>query len=538
MKNLLRIVVSLLVLASVAQAQEIEIKEVDLPLSKEAGKAAKKGELLNAGTYWNSDKTATHNFYVYEDKKEGLKFIEFTVDNSGNVTSTTEEAYNAANLAKYNLVVEPKLTDDKDPNNLAGKEFGFFRKTVLAGNPKLNMGEFENNYVNGLWVGYKFKKGEQTRLEERFWPFVSFAIQDGVDNQHYQTRKTAKLGRTLSGDINYIPMDGKAFIAGLMATSDGEYISGVFDMATQTWDNKVITPMKAPIGLTYAQTDYGVLNLVSMSSSNDSNRAAILMDYQGNVLNKIELPLAQKESQQPGAEMEILEDGEAQFVVGPYYEGGNRKNIGLVIHKITDKLEFSKLIAIDQIEASIVEPPKAKDKFKKFYEISIETITKLKDGSYMLSVSSRRDPITTLILHLSSSGDLMTTYMIDGMEGDNNDAVRIIGKSAIHLDSDIIEANGSVYALIRSIPSGLEQGVHTSSDSWGNSVITTTVRIDELMAAGKIAKIDLASKSITQSDMFDNLLVGQQPYIISPDGTLIFNTLNQKKKERVKVLVK
>ncbi|WP_268121726.1 hypothetical protein [Roseivirga pacifica] len=538
MKNLLRIVVLLLVLASVAQAQEIEIKEVDLPLSKEAGKAAKKGELLNAGTYWNSDKTATHNFYVYEDKKEGLKFIEFTVDNSGNVTSTTEEAYNAANLAKYNLVVEPKLTDDKDPNNLAGKEFGFFRKTVLAGNPKLNMGEFENNYVNGLWVGYKFKKGEQTRLEERFWPFVSFAIQDGVDNQHYQTRKTAKLGRTLSGDINYIPMDGKAFIAGLMATSDGEYISGVFDMATQTWDNKVITPMKAPIGLTYAQTDYGVLNLVSMSSSNDSNRAAILMDYQGNVLNKIELPLAQKESQQPGAEMEILEDGEAQFVVGPYYEGGNRRNIGLVIHKITDKLEFSKLIAIDQIEASIVEPPKAKDKFKKFYEISIETITKLKDGSYMLSVSSRRDPITTLILHLSSSGDLMTTYMIDGMEGDNNDAVRIIGKSAIHLDSDIIEANGSVYALIRSIPSGLEQGVHTSSDSWGNSVITTTVRIDELMAAGKIAKIDLASKSITQSDMFDNLLVGQQPYIISPDGTLTFNTLNQKKKERVKVLVK
>lgn len=538
MKNKL-ITLAAIVLTSVQlMAQEIEIKEVDLPLSKEAEKAAKKGELLNAGTYWNSDKTATHNFYVYEDKKEGLKFIEFTVDNSGNVTSTTEEAYNATNLAKYNLVVEPKLTDDKDPNNLAGKEFGFFRKTVLAGNPKLNMGEFENNYVNGLWVGYKFKKGEQARLEEKFWPFVSFAVQDGVDNQHYQTRKVSKLGRALSGDVNYIPMDGKAFISGLMATSGGEYISGVFDMATQKWDNKVITPMNAPIGLTYTQTDYGVLDLVSMSSSDDSNRAAILMDYQGNILNKIELPLAQKEAHQPGAEMEILEDGEAQFVVGPYYEGGNRKNIGLVIHKITDKLEFSKLITKDQIEGTIVQPSKSKAKFNKFFEVSIETITKLTDGSYMLSISSRRDPITTLTLHLSSSGDLMTTYMIDGMEGDNNDAVRIIGKSAIHLDSDIIQTKDAVYVLIRSIPIGFDLGAHTSTENFGDYKRITTVRIDELMAAGKIAKIDLDSKSVSQSGILDNLLVGQQPYLLTSDGTLIFNTLNQKKKERVKLLVK
>ena len=127
---------------------------------------------------------------------------------------------------------------------------------------------------------------------------------------------------------------------------------------------------------------------------------------------------------------------------------------------------------------------------------------------------------------------------MEGIEDGATASGRGGAKSPLRLDADLIESNGELYTLIRTVPSELAQGVHTSSEDLGNSRKVTTVRIDEVMAAGKIYKIDLTNKRISEPKEFENILVGQQPYMISPDGTLIFNTLNQKKKERVKLLVK
>lgn len=535
MKTKLSLLLIFIVFFGSLRAQNLSVTEIKLAFSKEAEKAAKRGELFNAGAHWNSDRTQVHNFYIYKTK-EGLMFQAFTLNSNGGLVSTEEDVYNAANMAKYSLSVEPKLVGEKGPGNIAGREFGYFKSTVLAGSPKMNSGRFIDKYLNDVWVGYDFKKGDQVKLDEKFWPTVSFSLSDGVDNQHYQTRKSSRLGRALAGNIDYIPMNGKAFLAGLMASTKSEYISGVFDMSSQTWDNKVITPMSSnPIGLTYAQTDYGVLAIVSMNTKDDSNRTALMMDYKGNMLQQIPLPFAQKEAHQPGNEMVVLEDGEAQFVVGPYFEGGKRNNPGLVFHKLTDKLEFSKLVTTDDIEGSLVSPPKSKAKLNKFYDMGIESIEKLSNGDYLLSIASRRDPVTTLLLQFSPVGDLKASYLAEGIEEDNNDAVRLIGKHNIHLGAEYIQQGETVYVLLRSMPHELAQGAHTSNQL---TLDPKTVRIDELYAKGKLYKLNIGSMTISEPVEFEHILVGAQPYSIGSTGAFMFNSYDPKKKERIQLLVK
>ena len=87
-----------------AKAQKIETSEIDLPLSKEAQKAAKKGTLLNAGSYWNADRSLQYNFFVYQPKGQGLMYDVITIETKkGKITSQKTEAYTAENLSQYDL---------------------------------------------------------------------------------------------------------------------------------------------------------------------------------------------------------------------------------------------------------------------------------------------------------------------------------------------------------------------------------------------------------------------------------------------------
>lgn len=522
-------------------AQEITSNEVEIPLSPNAEKAAQKGLLFNGGAFWNNDMTELYNFFLYEDKKEGLMFLEVTTDDSGKVISSSEEPYNESSLSKFaNLSAEPMLAGTKMPDNLAGKEFGYFQKTVLAGKPKLNIGKFENRYYNDLWAGFKFKKEDQIQLEDKFWPFVSFALQgEGVDNQNYQTRRMNRFLRALDGDTDYIPLDGKAFIAGLMASSDPQYISGVYDMGSKTWDNQVITNMEsAPVGITYSQTPYGVLALVSQGTKDDSDLMAIRMDPQGNILKQIRLPFAEGPKKRPTVDVKIMDAGNAQFIIAPYYSEGLNKKPSIAIYKIEEDLVFAKQILNSDIEAKLNIPAGSKAKMKDLNVASVENILALSNGDYILSFANQQTPVSTVFLQLSSQGDLKSAYLTEEIEGDNNEPVRLIGKNPIHLPSEIMEVNGMVYALIRSVPAELEQGIQASREDFGSVLRITTVRIDEVMAEAKIFKIDPQSMKISTSYDFDNqLLVGTIPYQITPSGKLIFKTLDPKKRARKQMVL-
>ncbi|TDK43624.1 hypothetical protein [Algoriphagus formosus] len=522
-------------------SQEISANEVDIPLSPNAEKAAQKGQLFNGGSYWNRDMTQLYNFFLYRDKKNGLMFLEVTTDDSGEVISSIEELYNESSLTQFpNIGAEPMLTDSKVPDNLAGKEFGYFQKTVLAGKPKLNIGKFENRYYNDLWAGYKFKKDDQIQLDDKFWPFVSFALQgEGVDNQNYQTRRMNRFLRALDGDTDYIPLDGKAFIAGLMASSDPQYISGVYDMSSKTWENQVITNMEsAPVGITYSQTPYGVLALVSQGTKDDSDLMAIRMDPHGNILKQIRLPFAEGPKKRPTVDVKIMDAGNSQFIIAPFYPDGLNKKPSIAIYKIEDDLVFAKQIFNTDIEAKLQIPAGSKAKIKDLNVASVENITQLSNGDYMLSFANQQAPVSTVILQLSPQGDLKKAYLTEEIEGDNNEPVRLIGKNPIHLPSEIFEVNGTVFALIRSVPAELEQGIHTSREDFGSVLKITTVRMDEVMAEARIFKIDPQSMKISSSyDFDDHLVVGTIPYLTTPSGKLIFKTVDPKKGARKQLIL-
>ncbi|WP_100629989.1 hypothetical protein [Algoriphagus formosus] len=522
-------------------SQEISANEVDIPLSPNAEKAAQKGQLFNGGSYWNSDMTQLYNFFLYRDKKNGLMFLEVTTDDSGEVISSIEEPYNESSLTQFpNIGAEPMLTDSKVPDNLAGKEFGYFQKTVLAGKPKLNIGKFENRYYNDLWAGYKFKKDDQIQLDDKFWPFVSFALQgEGVDNQNYQTRRMNRFLRALDGNTDYIPLDGKAFIAGLMASSEPQYISGVYDMSSKTWDNQVITNLEsAPVGITYSQTPYGVLALVSQGTKDDSDLMAIRMDPQGNILKQIRLPFAEGPKKRPTVDVKIMDAGNSQFIIAPFYPDGLNKKPSIAIYKVEDDLVFAKQIFNTDIEAKLQIPAGSKAKIKDLNVASVENITQLSNGDYMLSFANQQAPVSTVILQLSPQGDLKKAYLTEEIEGDNNEPVRLIGKNPIHLPSEIFEVNGTVFALIRSVPAELEQGIHTSREDFGSVLKITTVRMDEVMAEARIFKIDPQSMKISSSyDFDDHLVVGTIPYLTTPSGKLIFKTVDPKKGARKQLIL-
>ncbi|TFV97125.1 hypothetical protein E4S40_00260 [Algoriphagus kandeliae] len=524
-----------------AYSQEITANEVDIPLSPDAQKAAQKGMLFHGGSYWNDDMTQLYNFFLYEDKKNGLMFLEVTTDDSGEVISTAENPYNESNLSQFsNLAAEPMLTGSKVPENLAGKEFGYFQKTVLAGKPKLNIGKFENRYYNNLWAGFKFKKEDQIQLEDKFWPFVSFALQgEGVDNQNYQTRRMNRFLRALDGETDYIPLDGKAFIAGLMATSNPQYISGVYDMSSKTWDNQVTTNMESnPIGITYSQTPYGVLALVSQGTKDDSDLMAIRMDPQGNILKQIRLPFAEGPKKRPTVDVKIMDAGNAQFIIAPYYPEGLNKKPSIAIYKIEEDLVFAKQILNSDIEAKLNIPAGSKAKMKDLNVASVENILALSNGDYILSFANQQTPVSTVFLQLSSQGDLKSAYLTEEIEGDNNEPVRLIGKNPIHLPSELLEVNGMVYALIRSVPAELEQGIQASREDFGSVLRITTVRIDEVMAEAKIFKIDPQNQKISSSyDFNDQLIVGTIPYLVTPSGKLIFKTVDPKKGTRRQLIL-
>jgi hypothetical protein len=522
-------------------SQEISADEVDIPLSPNAEKAAQKGQLFNGGSYWNSDMTQLYNFFLYQDKKNGLMFLEVTTDDSGEVISSIEEPYNESSLTQFpNIEAEPMLTDSKVPENLAGKEFGYFQKTVLAGKPKLNIGKFENRYYNDLWAGYKFKKDDQIQLDDKFWPFVSFALQgEGFDNQNYQTRRMNRFLRALDGDTDYIPLDGKAFIAGLMASSDPQYISGVYDMSSKTWDNQVITNLEsAPVGITYSQTPYGVLALVSQGTKDDSDLMAIRMDSQGNILKQIRLPFAEGPKKRPTVDVKIMDAGNSQFIIAPFYPDGLNKKPSIAIYKVEDDLVFAKQIFNTDIEAKLQIPAGSKAKIKDLNVASVENITQLSNGDYMVSFANQQAPVSTVILQLSPQGDLKKAYLTEEIEGDNNEPVRLIGKNPIHLPSEIFEVNGTVFALIRSVPAELEQGIHTSREDFGSVLKITTVRMDEVMAEARIFKIDPQGMKISSSyDFDDHLVVGTIPYLTTPSGKLIFKTVDPKKGARKQLIL-
>ena len=516
-----------LTISTSLSAQDIKTSRVNFTLSKEALKAQKKGKLSYAGAYWNQGRTQLHNFYVYTTKQGDTFFEVFSVDESGKASSPKTALYNTENLAGYNLESEPAITGDDGVGELSGKQFSFIRRPTMAGKPKIISGAFEDKYFNGLWNGYRFDKGPKTEMDEKFWPAYAYAAQGGIDNKDYTTRKRSAVLRVLTQDRMYIPADGQVVIGGVMASAEPTFLSGKYDLATNQWVNKVETSISPKsIAYNYLATQEGPMVVVHSAKA----KYVLSFDMEGNLRHRTDLSMTGNRYALKPEKIVIKTDGTDYFVIAPKFGKPNvGKDPGFVISKIKDGKEvFAKDYSIAQVTASLVAAPKSKEKLKNATHLQVEGIEKLSSGDYLVVLSNGNNPVTNYFAQLSAQGELKATYQVDGIPGDGTPTVRAAGKGASHLNTEIIESNGSIYAIIRSIPMEFAQGAHEDNFENDYVKITTTVRIDEVLAKCRIVKINPDKKSISKVLDLEGLAVGTLPYSLSNSGKLLINARGKK----------
>ena len=64
----------LVLFCSMLLAQRLSLAEIDMPLSKDATKAAKKYALLNGGSFLSEDGKTQYSFYLFKPKGKDLMY--------------------------------------------------------------------------------------------------------------------------------------------------------------------------------------------------------------------------------------------------------------------------------------------------------------------------------------------------------------------------------------------------------------------------------------------------------------------------------
>jgi hypothetical protein len=268
------------------------------------------------------------------------------------------------------------------------------------------------------------------------------------------------------------------------------------------------------------------------------NKYVLEFDQDGNLLHRTDLSMTGNQYALRPEMVEIKTDGTDYFVIAPKFDKPNvRKSPGIVISKIKDGKElFGKQYSHKEIMASLVKSPKSKQKLASSSFLKVEGINKLRGGDYFLVLSNYREPVTNYFVHLSAQGDLIKTYQVDGIPGDGKLVLARATNGSTHLDTEIIEKDGIIYAIIRTVPQEEDQGIHISSFENNYIKSTTTVRVDELKAKARLVKIDLKTKKISKHKDLEGLLIGTLPYSITKDGVLLLHSRDKKGNQQLLVV--
>lgn len=531
------ILLAITIFLNFGQAQNLDVKEIEVKLSKEARKAQRKikSTFTDLGLYWNNDRTELHKVFTYQIKKDPMMYEIITVDEKGKLTSQESGELKAGALKKYNLEPAESLLKNEGPA-ISEKQYGFFRRSVLAGQPTLNVGHFVHRYYRGVWYGYKWREEEDFKLEERFWPDFSFAVKGtNLENtSSHLLKKRTSLGKVLQGERNYIPMNGKAVLGGLMATVDqNTYLTGIYDLAQRDWEVKYENHIESKIKMTGGSVDkadqQGAYSLLVC------DKGYLLLDIgpEGKILHKIWLDLenTQKKGVPEDWQMEIKDDG-GLFIFHTVPGGYSTKKSDIVLFEVKEGVVKNRsYISYDEQAEKLVRAPKSKAKFKQVAGFEIDKLEQLESGDFALHAHTGSPGELDVIFHLKRDLSLSHIFTMDAVPHIMEKASEESG----FIPGELYPAgNGEYYWITRNIPGALLQGIHSSSSSSGQgtgviTTTTTTTRIDEVYAHFKIAKVDFNMGSLSKPFYPEKLLaVGANPGQLSKSSNLFMSVLGSK----------
>ncbi len=522
---------------SMSFSQSLDVKQIEIDLSKDAGKAYKKGKLLNLGTYWNEDRTELYRVFAYSDKDETRHLEIFTFNESGEMTKQETKPMTADALSDYNLEVAGNFIENDGPD-ISSEQYAYIRRTALAGQPTVNIGHFVDRYYRGVWYGYHFKEDEDYKMEERFWPDYSFVVQgSSVENtsSHLLKKRTA-LGKVFQGQRNYIPLDGKVVLGGLMATTDQNlYLTGIYDLAKREWAEKhenVIESKILQTGGSLEKADQqGAYTLLVC----EKGYALLDIGADGKLKHTTWLDLENTQKKGMPENWDLKETGNGGVMLfHTIADGYSTKKMDIALFEVKDGqvLNQSK-IAFDQQEEMTVQEPKSGIKLKRITGFMIDDLKALDDGTWAMMAHTHKPDVMNVIFHLNQDLSLKHLFTIDAVP-------HIMAKASEEAFAGFLQGelylarNGKYYWLTRDIPGELLQGIHVDSETTGEgtgvkTTTVTTTRIDEVYAFFKIALIDFNEGSISKAYTSDKLLaVGENPIQLSKNGNVLMNVSGTK----------
>lgn len=529
MKNRVLTLVMLGVVA-ILQAQKIEKKVVEVEHQKAVKKGLKKGTASHVGVYQSQKDGKVYQFYSFTPKKsneEKLEVIQF--DESGNVKDVSIQEYSTKTIDALG-VIEDTLILTSDQQNLRGYQAAYLKNSTFTGSPKLVLGTFKDNYhSSGVWSGYKFQKNNSFKLEENFWSFVAYPINETtIDRNNYLLLPPTEAGRTFNFAKyrRYISGTDLAYIGGVLPVmGTNQFLSGVYDVPNKKWVNK--TTVDVGMKMLMGENPFiknGKEGSILLASGD--NYKLLQVDELGNKKTLIPLSINKsggKVNKQPV--VTIYKNMAAELcVIAPTYATLGGKQVGLSVSYILNGKELRCVnITNEQLIEKLQVPIKEKAKIKKFKYAEIEKIKELKNGDLLVACSARREYSNEVgrshfIIHLNKTGELLACYATEGLLNPKDFTL------TNQLPPLMIETKTGFYWMERSNIEGFEKGVH--SDTYSPSdwqTIYTTQRVDFTIAVAQIIHVNLQSKTLSNRITCKEWVVGDN-FIMDKNHGLYLNT--------------
>ncbi|MEO0899884.1 MAG: hypothetical protein AAFY71_25955 [Bacteroidota bacterium] len=506
-------------------AQTIKATDIKLGYSKEASKAAKRGELFNAGFAWNKDKTQLYKLSAFKDKKTDELLAEIQVYNQqGSLDKTEVVPATEENLGAYEI-----KTFDASNNTfkkaLSGYKALYINNPTLAGKPKLVYGSFEEKYGSlGVFQRFKFKKDHEVELGEKFWAQVFFPLGDDLlerNNYLLQPPASKKLARIIYSMRNaYMPQKGKAFVAGLKAVSGADvFLSGIMDLSTGKWIEQ--HEIKLPYGINLGKLEYlrnknGTTSI--LIPSKDGFFTLLTLDQTGKELNQTSLGLSKAGIKNgPIPSTFLLGNGSATLAFTTKTVGLSGGSMGLGVAKVENGKEiWVKDFTNDLLLAKVIMPAKEKIKINKLKMPVILGVRQIALGGYLVSLKARKSngQEAFMIAQFDAEGDLQAVYPLPEVQPLKDEVLLET------LPMRYIQTGDAYYMVVRKEIKGFEKGQYTEVTKTQTLETTYSYRVDETITRGYVVKINPSRNSCSNVLQLPELLVGDSPGILSADGTL------------------
>lgn len=507
-------------------ASTLESTTIKMNYSKQAKKASKRGTLSSAGFFMNKDQSKLYKLSAFVDKKTKNDMFEIQVyDAAGKFQESEVLPLTQDNLNKYDLVnFDAQIQDQKQ--DLENLEVTYIDNPTLAGKPSLVNGVLTASYAQlGVFERFKFQKQGKDKLNDKFWAQVYYPVGDNVisrNNYLVQPKPEKKFSRALFSIKNsFMPKNGKAYIGGMKAVSSVDvFLSGIMDLNTSQWVSKheIKIPHKIyPGNLNYIKLENDETGVLIPSKDKYS---LLLVDNTGAKKNIITLGIEKTGGQhgyQPSTY--LFNDNESVLTFVLTASSMSAGKIGLSVSKVSSGKEtWSKNYSTKDLSNAAVLVKKDKVKIKKLKAPSIQAVTKVDNGDYLVSVEfGSGENANFLVLQVSADGDLLAAYPLPGVPKPK-------AKLLAPLPIQFLKAtDDSYFAVVRSEVDGYQKGQYTDVSSYtsGDFLVTTTTsfRNDDAYTAGYVLKLDLKNKTTSNIIRFKDLLSGDFPVTVTNKGS-------------------